>query len=115
MEEGGIIGERRSGRSRVLLSASLDVAGIPLTVTLRNLSERGAMVEGDCLPEEGSAICFRRNGLNLRSIVVWVEGRCAGIAFERPLSASELLRHIPVPRRVEQPRFRRPGLRPSAA
>jgi PilZ domain len=109
MEEGGIIGGRKSRRSRVLLCATLDVAGILLMVKLRNLSEVGALVEGDCLPAEGSVICFRRKDLRLKSTVVWVKGRCAGIAFERQLKAAEILRHIATPRRITQQRFRRPG------
>ena len=115
MEEDGIIGERRSRRSRVLLSARLDVAGIPLVVNLRNISDVGAMVEGDCLPEVGSVIGFQRNELRLKSTVIWVDGRCAGIAFERTLDAGEVLRHIATPRHVEPERFRRPGFRSRSA
>ena len=110
MEDGGIIGERRSRRSRVLLSACLDVAGIPLDVKLRNLSEVGALVEGDCLPSVGSTIWFRRDSLHLESTVVWVAGRLAGIAFARTLKREEILRHIPpTTRPPSQPTFRRPG------
>ena len=110
MEEGGIIGERRSRRSRVLLNATLEVAGIPLKVKLRNLSDVGALIQGDCLPAEGSNIFFRRDGLRLRGTVVWVDGQLAGIAFERSLKREELLRPVPpAPRTPRQSKVRRPG------
>lgn len=115
MEDGGIIDKRRSRRSRVLLGASLDVLGIPLSVKLRNLSEVGAMIEGDCLPDVGTVVCFQRDGLRLKSAVVWVAGRCAGIAFERKLAANEVLRHIANPQRAEAKQFRRPGFRSRSA
>src|SRR3954447_11474854 len=101
---------RRSRRSPVLLTASVDVDGTPMPVKLRNLSEDGALIEGDCLPPEGSITFFERDNLRLKSEVVWVEDRLAGVAFARPLKRSEVLRAVPQPRQWVRPEFRRPGL-----
>ena len=89
---------RRSRRKPVLLSASVDVDGIPVAVKLRNLSEEGALIEGERLPAEGSATYFQRDELRLSGTVVWVQGPFAGLAFTRKLESDEVLRYIPKPR-----------------
>ena len=101
---------RRSRRSPVLLAATIEVSGKPVAVKLRNLSEEGALVEGERLPLEGASTFFERNELRLRSRVVWVHGRFAGVAFEEPLKTEQVLRNIPQPKPRAQQDFRRPGL-----
>src|SRR5690349_9728982 len=98
MDQSAITQNRRSNRSPVLLSAKLVVGGDEMSVVLRNLSSEGALVEGAHLPIEGSAAVFKRNGLSAPGHVVWVAGRYAGIAFDRKLEPSELLRQVPRPR-----------------
>jgi hypothetical protein len=100
----------RSHRSPVLLTASVEVDGVPYTVKLRNLSEEGALIEGEHLPAEGVEAYFERNQLRLKSRVVWVEGRYAGVAFARSLKPEEVLRNIPRPRQEPKQEFKRPGL-----
>jgi hypothetical protein len=109
MDESSFAQNRRSRRAPVLLAASVEVGGDPKRVNLRNLSSEGALVEGDCLPLEGSTTFFRRNDLRLKSRVVWVQGRFAGLAFGRQLDKEEVLRNVPAPRARVQPDFRRPG------
>ena len=101
---------RRSRRSPVLLAATIEVAGEPVAVKLRNLSEEGALIEGNRLPVEGSATFFERNDLRLKSRVVWVHGNYAGVAFDEPLNPEQVLRNVPKPKPRAQPDFRRPGL-----
>jgi hypothetical protein len=110
MDESSMFKDRRSRRSPVLLAATVDVAGQPVPVKLRNLSEEGALVEGDRLPLEGSVTFFRRNELRLKSRVVWVQGRYAGVAFDEPLKTEQVLRNVPKPRPRAPADFRRPGL-----
>ena len=110
MDQSSITQNRRSRRSPVLLAASIEIAGTPEPVKLRNLSEEGALIEGERLPLEGTTTFFRRNELRLKSRIVWVEGRFAGVAFARPLKSDEVLRHVPPPRQRVNPEFRRPGL-----
>lgn len=110
MDESSVTQNRRSGRSPVLLSAKVDVFGAEVAVILRNLSSEGALIEGSELPAEGARTTFRRKELTVTGRIVWVEGRYAGVAFDRRLDREELLRQVPKPReRVEQ-QFRRPGL-----
>ena len=110
MDEGNNVHNRRSRRSPVLLTASIEVGGAPHPVKLRNLSSEGALIEGDRLPGEGETTFFSRKELRVKSQVAWVAGRFAGVAFARELQAEELLRHVPKPRPRIQPEFRRPGL-----
>jgi hypothetical protein len=110
MDESSMSQNRRSRRSPVFLAATVEIAGVPEPVKLRNLSEEGALIEGDRLPLEGTTTFFRRNDLRLKSRVVWVHGRFAGVAFARPLKAEEVLRNVPKPRQQVQADFRRPGL-----
>ena len=110
MDESSMSQNRRSRRSPVLLAASVEVAGVATPVKLRNLSEEGALVEGDRLPLEGSTTFFERNELRVKSRVAWVHENLAGLAFAKPLQREQVLRNVPSPRPKHQPEFRRPGL-----
>ncbi len=105
-----MIKNRRSRRSPVLLAATVEVAGEEVPVKLRNLSEEGALIEGDRLPIEGTTTFFQRNDLRLRSLVVWVHGKYAGVSFDRPLKTEQVLRNVPKPKPKAEVDFRRPGL-----
>lgn len=111
MDQSTAAQNRRSRRSPVLLAATIEVCGARLAVKLRNLSEDGALIEGASLPPEGCETVFERNDMRLTGRIVWVEGKYAGIAFDRPLNREEVLRHIPA--RSPKPQsfvdFRRPG------
>lgn len=109
MDESLLTQNRRHRRSNVMLKATLETPGGPLTVILRNLSQEGALVKGDCLPAEGTPVLFHREGLSVPSKVAWSHAGHAGIAFESPLFPREMLRHVPPPERKEAPGFKRPG------
>jgi hypothetical protein len=101
---------RRSDRSKVLLQATLATAGASLSVTLRNLSCEGALVQGDDLPEAGTRVLFHRQGLSVPSRVAWSHAGHAGLSFEFPLFPGEMLRHVPtVGRKPPPPIKKRPG------
>ena len=105
--------ERRSPRSKVLLSAALEWAGGSLPVVLRDLSEHGALVEfTGTIPVE-SEVLFCRNDLRVSGHVAWVRGRAAGISFASPLKAEVLLRYInrPARRSIDESLHRRPGVK----
>jgi hypothetical protein len=110
MDESSFSQNRRSRRSPVMLAASVEVDEVPVPVMLRNLSEEGALIEGDSLPGEDSSTYFCRNDLRIRSRIAWVAGRFAGVAFARPLKRDEVLRNVPAPKQRIHPDFRRPGL-----
>ena len=111
MDLSGVTQNRRSRRSPVLLAASIEVNGALVPVKLRNLSEVGALIEGDRLPQEGACTIFERKEMQLPGRVVWVQGKYAGVAFDTPLNREQVLRHIPAPRakRDVHADFRRPG------
>jgi hypothetical protein len=109
MDESSVTQNRRSRRSPVLLAASIEVDGAPVAVKLRNLSEKGALIEGDRLPPEGLDTWFQRNELRISGRVVWVQGKYAGVAFDTPLKREEVLRQVPQPKPRAQSDFRRPG------
>ena len=110
MDESSITQNRRSNRSPVLLSAKVDVGGAEVAVILRNLSAEGALIEGANLPRDGDATVFRRNELCVTGHIVWVEGRFAGVKFDRELNRDELLRQVPQPKQKFEAQYRRPGL-----
>ena len=110
MDESSMVQNRRSRRSNVLLAALIEVSGTVIPVKLRNLSEQGALIEGDGLPVEGSEVLFRRNELSVKSRIAWVHDKHAGVAFKIPLPPEDVLRNIPKPRPRVNVDFRRPGL-----
>ena len=95
----------------MLLAATVWYGGVPVPVKLRNLSEQGALIEGEPLPPENAETYFERKDLRLKSRVVWVHGRYAGVAFDTPLKREEVLRHVPAPKRKPNVDvdYRRPG------
>jgi hypothetical protein len=103
---------RRHRRSNVLLKATLEIPGDSLPVVLRNLSQEGALVQGDGLPCAGTRVLFHRQGLSVPSRVAWAHCGTAGLEFDFPLFPGEMLRHVPEPPRKGPvpPVKRRPGL-----
>lgn len=114
MDESATPGKRRSSRSNVLLAAVIEVGAASISVKLRNLSEQGALVEGDHLPLENSDIVFCRNDLRVHGRVAWVNNKQAGIAFAEPLSTQDVLRNVPQPRQRVHATYKRPALNPKA-
>lgn len=110
MDESATTQNRRTRRSHLLMTATLEISGRALTVKLRNLSSEGAQVEARDLPVEGTQLLFRKGDLAAVGNVVWVKGAHAGIRFDQPLEPEAVLHHIPVPKPRAQNDFRRPGL-----
>src|SRR5262245_21185641 len=113
MDESSQSQNRKTRRSNVLMSASLELSGTSLPVKLRNLSADGALVEGEKLPVEGASLLFRKGDLSMPGTVAWVKGRQAGVSFAQKLNPDQLLRHVPAPRARVAPTFRRPGFKSS--
>lgn len=112
MDESRPVQNRRFRRSNVLLKATLEMPGASLPVVLRNLSQEGALVQGEGLPDEGTRVLFHRQGLSVPGRVAWSHCNHAGLHFDFPLFPRELLRHVPAPERKPPPAAlqRRPGL-----
>lgn len=112
MDNSSTCQNRRARRSQVLLTATIEHAGVRQSVKLRNLSAQGALVESAKLPSEGTPVDFHRNDLSVAGRIVWVNAKYAGIAFNHPLNPEEVLRHIPAPRPQIAARTYRPGFTP---
>lgn len=82
-----------------------------LPVKLRNLSSKGALVEGINLPDVDSAVTFRKKELKLAGRVAWVAAGRAGIAFDAMLDPEAVLRHVPPAKPQPKLDFRRPRIR----
>lgn len=114
MDESRPVQNRRYRRSNVLLTATLEVPGASLPIVLKNLSQEGALVQGEEFPEEGTRVLFHRQGLSVPSRVAWSHCNFAGLHFDFPLFPRELLRHVPTTEAKKLPPAhfkRRPGLR----
>ena len=112
MDESHSLQNRKSRRSPVLLTATLESGGRSYPVRLRNFSAEGALVDADVIPEPDSFVLFRRKSTLIGGHVAWVNGRLGGVKFERSLDREELLRHIPEPKstRVAVDAHKRPSL-----
>lgn len=79
----------RAPRKNLLLTATIRSGGVSAPVRIRNLSVKGAMVDGKALPEPGATLVLQRLEVEMRGVVVWrAEGRC-GIHFEGAASVDE--------------------------
>lgn len=79
----------RAPRKNLLLTATIRSQGVTAPVRIRNLSEKGAMVDGQALPEAGALVVLQRLEVDMRGVVVWrSQGRC-GIQFEGAASVEE--------------------------
>lgn len=112
MDHSSPVQNRRFRRSNVFLKATLESAGASIPILLKNLSQEGALVQGDDLPPEGTRLLFHRQGLSVPSRVAWTHCNYAGLEFDVPLFPRELLPHIPKQQQKPPPlpAFRRPGL-----
>ncbi len=110
MDDSGNTQNRRSPRSHLLMTATVEISGRAVKVKLRNLSSEGAQVEGDGLPVEGTELIFRKGDLVASGAIIWTKGKQAGIRFEQSLEPEAVLNHVPPPRPRMKPLFRRPGL-----
>ena len=111
MDESSTSQNRRSRRSNVLMSATVEFDGTQVKTKLRNLSKEGALVEGEELPAIGQPVKFHKGDLHLSGHVAWRAGDRAGIAFDQPLDPESVLRHVPAPRPRMAAEHRRPRLR----
>lgn len=111
MDESAQTQNRRHRRSNVMLKATLETPGESLPVMLRNLSQEGALIKGEELPDQGSRVLFHRDGLSVPSRIAWSHCGHAGLAFDFPLFPKEMLRHVPErQQKAVLPIVRRPGL-----
>lgn len=79
---------RSQNRSNVFLSATLTGGDGSLTVRVRNLSARGALVDGSSMPTAGTTIRLARGALSAEAVVAWQAAGQAGIRFTREINVA---------------------------
>jgi hypothetical protein len=84
---------RAEPRSNVFLAALIDMPGGPVPVRVRNLSPRGALVEGPVLPTSG-AVQLRRGNLEVRGKVAWLHESYCGLQFSSSIDVPAWLKRI---------------------
>lgn len=104
-------GKRQAKRNRVLLAARISSGSMELDVRLRDLSQKGALVEGESVPPKGAEVLFSRGSMSVPARVAWSAANRAGLEFAYMIDEGDVLVQL---RRTTHdtatPRFRRPGL-----
>ena len=113
MDDGGSEQKRRARRAKLLMAAWIEHDGGTLSVTLRDLSADGALIEGDHGLRPGSAVVLRKNELAVAGQVAWAKGRRLGIAFASSLPVETVQRHLRAPKVIGRDPIikKRPGFR----
>ena len=83
---------RSQNRSNVFLSASLLIDGASIPVRVRNMSQRGALLDGGSLPPAGSKVCLVRGELNAEGAIAWQRDGQAGIRFAGEIDVASWVR-----------------------
>lgn len=91
-------GRRNNPRAHIELPATVDALSGHRRISLLDISQTGARLEGADLPGTGKDVILRCGEIDTFGTVIWsVAGRC-GLLFDEPISAKELiaLRHVAV-------------------
>lgn len=91
--------ERRSDRRSVFLSATLCRGTRATDVSIRNLSNLGALVHGSQILAVGDMVTLTRADLVAHGSITWCSGRTAAIHFLGEVNAEDWMR---VDRRTER-------------
>jgi hypothetical protein len=85
---------RSQPRSNVFLAAALVVGTALLPVRLRNLSRRGALLEGPSLPSAGSKVRLVRGDLSAEGQIAWQLHHQAGLHFSLEIDVEQWVKRI---------------------
>ncbi|HEX4738598.1 MAG TPA: PilZ domain-containing protein [Allosphingosinicella sp.] len=77
---------RVAPRTFLMLAATARCSGGILSVRIRNVSETGALIEGDGLPATGEPIHLSRGDTEIDGIVAWASGIRRGVHFSQPVA-----------------------------
>jgi hypothetical protein len=103
-------GKRSAKRARVLLAAKLETDSGEIDARLRDLSQKGALVECLQVPRAGSEVVFVRGATRVPARVAWAGPDRVGLEFHHMIDEQEVLVQLgkrPPPRAES---FRRPGI-----
>jgi len=98
-------------RARVLLAAKIRTPAGDVDVRLKDLSQKGALIELNDRLTSGDEVVFSRGATIVPARVAWTGGNRAGLEFLEMIDESEVLIHITRrPQDQVQQRFRRPRI-----
>jgi hypothetical protein len=104
-------GQRSVKRARVLLAVRLQTSYGEVEGRLRDLSQRGALVECSDALDVDMEVVFARGETVVPARVAWTSGKRVGLEFMRMIDESEVLVQLGrTAANASQPRFRRPRL-----
>ena len=94
---------RKQSRSNVFLSALLVSGSISIPVRVRNLSARGALLDGGSLPSAGTNVGLLRGELFAQGEIAWLSNDQAGIKFSDEVKVGDWIKAIghPAQQRVD--------------
>ena len=81
-------------RSNVFLTATLVASGMPRAVRVRNISAKGALIDGVSLPAQGASVTLRRGDLSVEADVAWLERAQCGLRFNAGVVVADWVRKI---------------------
>lgn len=85
---------RSHSRSNVFLSAVLVAGATSLPVRVRNLSPRGAFLDGGPFPPVGAKVELVRGTLSTRAEIVWQASGHAGLRFAGEIHVGEWVKRL---------------------
>lgn len=83
---------RGDQRSNVFLGGILRSESTFCAVRIRNLSFKGALIDGPKLPAEGAAVHVQRGSLIAHGQIAWRRDTQAGIRFDEAISVADWVR-----------------------
>lgn len=111
-----VSGTRRAKRARVLLAAKLQTPFGEIEARLRDLSQKGALVECSPTPPQGSEVVFSRGPISVPARVAWAGSGRVGLEFHHQIDENEMLVQLKrVTNLQARERFRRPGIKENAS
>jgi hypothetical protein len=88
---GTTVGGKRSGkRARVLLSARIETDSGEIEARLRDLSQKGALLECKRVPIVGSEVVFARGATRVPARVAWAGSDRIGLEFHHEIDEHEV-------------------------
>lgn len=105
-------GSKRSAkRARVLLAARLETDSGEIEARLRDLSQKGALVECLQVPPVGSEVVFVRGATRVPARVAWAGKDRIGLEFHHEIDEHEVFVQLGKRPEPKPASFVRPGLR----
>lgn len=94
MAQASAADNRTEGRSNVFLTATLDTGAASSPVRIRNISARGALIEGPSLPAIGARVRLIRGELRASGELAWTGAGQGGLNFDREIDVAQWIERV---------------------